>query len=105
MNPETMESNEAILLNSVLGITGEAGEVSDLIKKWCYHGHDLDVEKVRKEIGDILFYVSLMAVGVGSTLDEIAQMNIDKLSKRYPNGFSVEDSKLKRDENEGLGQI
>lgn len=98
MNPETLETKEGMLLNATLGLVGEAGEVADLIKKWCYHGHDLDLVKLKKELGDIQFYIALATSAVDEQLETIAQMNVDKLTARYPNGFSVEDSKLKKDE-------
>lgn len=102
MNPETLETKEGMLLNSTLGLSGESGEVADKIKKWCYHGHDLDITSIKKELGDCLFYVALGASAVDATLEEIAELNVTKLSARYPNGFCVEDSKLKKDEtNEG----
>ncbi len=98
MNPKTLGSRESVLMNGVLGLVGEAGEVADLIKKWCYHDHELDQQKVIKEIGDILFYVALTAVAMQIDLADVAQQNIDKLTLRYPNGFNVEDSKAKKDE-------
>lgn len=76
-----------------LGVAGEAGEVADLIKKVIGHDHDLDVIKVRAELGDVLFYVAAIADLVGLSLSEVAQANIDKLFQRYPNGFDPERSK------------
>ncbi len=99
VNPETMETKEGQLLNGVLGLVGEAGEVADLIKKWCYHKHDLDKEKISKELGDIQFYIALAANAFDIKLEDIAVQNIDKLNARYPTGvFTVEDSKEKKDE-------
>ncbi|MED3623246.1 nucleoside triphosphate pyrophosphohydrolase family protein [Neobacillus thermocopriae] len=80
------------LANYALGIAGEAGEVADLIKKNIFHGHDLSKEEINKELGDVLWYISQIARLVGLTLDEIATSNIDKLIRRYPNGFSSQDS-------------
>lgn len=71
-----------------LGITGEAGEVADLIKKNLGHGHQLDPEALKKELGDVLWYVQEVAYLAGFTLEEIAQANIQKLADRYPEGFS-----------------
>lgn len=76
-----------------LGITGEAGEVADLIKKHIGHGHDLDVNKLKLELGDVLWYVSGLAHVLGLSLSEIAEANLAKLNKRYPHGFSSEASK------------
>lgn len=80
------------LANYALGCTGEAGEVSDIVKKFVFHGHELNKEELRKELGDTLWYIALIAKTAGFTLDEVAAANIEKLSKRYKNGFSKEDS-------------
>lgn len=71
-----------------LGLTGEAGEVAEHIKKAVGHGHDLSVDDVKKELGDVLWYIAEVASIVNLSLDEIAQANIEKLRKRYPEGFS-----------------
>lgn len=75
-----------------LGIAGEAGEVADYLKKVVGHSHELDTLKVAKEIGDVLWYVALLADDIGLTLAEVATMNIEKLRARYPDGFKVSDS-------------
>jgi NTP pyrophosphatase (non-canonical NTP hydrolase) len=75
-----------------LGIAGEAGEVADLIKKRIGHGHPLDKERLKKELGDVLWYVSALATWAGMTLEDVAQANLDKLRARYPEGFSIERS-------------
>ena len=71
-----------------LGISGEAGEVTDYIKKVLFHGHELDREKVAKELGDVLWYIALFSEALGIDMDTIAGMNVEKLRKRYPEGFS-----------------
>ena len=63
-----------------------------MIKKWVYHGHDLDRVKLMKELGDILWYVAMMCESFGFSMDAIMQMNIDKLNARYPEGFSEQAS-------------
>lgn len=75
-----------------LGIAGEAGEVADIIKKHLFHGHPLDVSDVKKELGDVLWYIGSIAAACGLTLEDVATANIEKLRKRYPHGFSVEAS-------------
>lgn len=79
-----------------LGLAGESGEVADHIKKYVGHGHDLDVAKVNKECGDLLWYVAVIAHVLGLKLSEITAANIEKLRKRYPNGFSSEASKNRK---------
>lgn len=71
-----------------LGLTGEAGEAADIIKKHVGHGHVLDVNKLEKELGDVLWYVAATAAYMNVRLSSIAAKNIEKLQQRYPNGFS-----------------
>lgn len=75
-----------------LGLTGEAGEVADLIKKKVGHGHQIDTDELEKELGDVLWYIAALAHTFDLTLVEIAERNLAKLRKRYPNGFSSEAS-------------
>lgn len=81
-------SDNEQLLNQVIGLMGEAGEVLDLIKKYRYQGHDLDKKKLAEELGDVFFYLAGIATATGLDLSNIAQGNIDKLLKRYPEGFT-----------------
>lgn len=85
-------TNEDKLINAVFGLNGEAGEIADHIKKHMFQGHKLDGEKLVKELGDVLWYIALGAEALGINLEEVAQINIEKLKKRYPEGFSVERS-------------
>ena len=80
------------LQNAALGLAGESGEVADMIKKVSFQGHQLDEKHLAEEIGDILWYCALAATGLGIDLDDIAQGNVDKLMKRYPQGFDQERS-------------
>lgn len=81
-----------LLMNGVLGLNGESGEAADMVKKFRFQGHELDREKLAKELGDIMWYVSITAHALDYSLDEIMQMNVDKLIERYPNGFESERS-------------
>ena len=81
------------IFNAALGLTGEAGEFADLIKKINFHGHAKDTEHLIKELGDVLWYVVLAAQILDVDLETIMKKNIDKLLARYPNGFSEERSK------------
>lgn len=82
----TKRSNDK-LINGALGLAGEAGEVTDIIKKCMYQGHDIDPEKAMEELGDCLWYLAELASALQMTLGQIAQHNVDKLWKRYPTGF------------------
>lgn len=95
--PPNTEPGKALNLGA-LGLGGEAGEAIDLIKKHLFHGQPLDVEKLRKELGDVLWYVSAIATGAGLTLEEVAEANVEKLRKRYPEGFSPAASVARADE-------
>jgi NTP pyrophosphatase (non-canonical NTP hydrolase) len=76
-----------------LGIVGEAGEVAELIKKHLFHGHLLDRDKVISELGDVLWYITVLAAELNVPLEVLFEHNISKLRKRYPSGFSPEASK------------
>lgn len=75
-----------------LGVTGEGGEVADHIKKHLGHDHPLDKDLIRKELGDVMWYIAAMCTSLGLSLEDVAEKNIEKLTKRYPQGFSTEKS-------------
>lgn len=78
------------VLNGCLGLAGESGEVLDMVKKWVFHEKELDKDHLKKEIGDVMWYVAMLCESFGFSLDEILQMNVDKLRARYPEGFDPE---------------
>lgn len=80
------------LANAALGLAGEAGEVADTMKKHLFHGFPLDREALVKELGDCMWYIAMFATELGIGLDEIGNTNIEKLRRRYPDGFSEERS-------------
>jgi NTP pyrophosphatase (non-canonical NTP hydrolase) len=80
-----------------LGVGGEAGEVCEIIKKHIGHGQRLDKDKLTKEIGDVLWYLAALAHACDIEFEHVAQVNIEKLRARYPNGFTVEDSAKRAD--------
>lgn len=81
-----------LLLEGVMGLCGETGEVMDLVKKHIFQGHELDKNKVARELGDVAWYLVTAAQGIGYDLETVLQMNIDKLRARYPDGFEVDKS-------------
>ena len=88
------------VLYAAIGMCGEAGEVSELIKKYAYHGHTIDTEHLARELGDVLWYVSYMADLFGYSLGEIMAMNQEKLAKRYPDGkFDAERSRNRKEDD------
>ena len=83
-------SNNDLIINSGMGMSGESGEVNDRIKKWLYQGHDFDRDGIVNEAGDLLWYVAQLATAMDMSLAEIAERNIAKLRARYPAGFDAE---------------
>lgn len=81
-----------ILTNAVMGLCGESGEACDLVKKHLFHGHELDREALIKELGDVAWYLAEAAEALEIPLEEVFEKNIEKLKKRYPEGFSSERS-------------
>ena len=77
----------------LLLLAGEAAEAMEMIKKYRFHGHDLDYPKLKKELGDTLWYLAVLADLLGFSLDGVAQANIAKLERRYPDGFSADASR------------
>lgn len=87
-----------------MGLSGEAGELTDYLKKILFHGKNLDPENIKKELGDLLWYVSGLSSFFGFTLEEVAEANIKKLRARYPEGFSAAASEARAD-LEAAGQL
>ena len=83
---------QEVLLNGVMGLCGEAGEAIDLMKKHLHQGHALDREALLRELGDVAWYLAETAWALDASLEEVCQGNIDKLRRRYPEGFSREKS-------------
>ena len=81
-----------ILINGVMGLCGESGEAIDIVKKWLAQGHDLDRDKLAKELGDIAWYLAETATALGLDLEDVFAANIEKLKRRYPEGFRSERS-------------
>jgi len=82
---------------AILGLVGESGEVADLYKKAAYHNHDVTNDQYADELGDVLWYVQLLASCLGYTLQQLAERNVEKLRKRYPEGFDPERSRNRED--------
>lgn len=81
-----------MLINGVMGLCGESGEAIDIVKKHLAQGHDLDKEHLIKELGDIAWYIAETATALDVTLEEVLTRNIEKLKRRYPDGFAVSKS-------------
>ena len=90
LNPQL--SKKDVLINGVMGLCGESGEAIDIVKKYLAQGHDLDREGLIKELGDIAWYLAETATALDVSLEEVLERNIEKLRKRYPEGFDSERS-------------
>ena len=90
-------SKKDVLINGVMGLCGESGEVIDIVKKHLAQGHELDKDKIAKELGDVAWYLAEVAYALDLKLEDVLVMNIEKLKKRFPKGFNVEDSIIRKD--------
>ena len=94
-------ANVPQLITASHGISAEAGEFTEIVKKMLYQGkpyNEDNIRHLRLEISDILFYVQMACTALDVTLDEVIQMNFEKLSARYPEGtFTVSRSENRRD--------
>ena len=90
LNPELDKKD--VLINGVMGLCGESGEAIDIVKKWLAQGHELDKEKLAKELGDIAWYLAETATALDLNLEDVFEANIEKLKKRYPEGFDSQRS-------------
>jgi len=92
-SPQSTETPEMQLVLGGLGLCGEAGEFADHTKKVVFHGQKLNKEAAVKELGDVMWYLAFAARTIGSSLQEVIDGNVEKLSARYPDGvFSKERS-------------
>ena len=88
------------LLTGGIGICSEGGELLDLVKKVLFQGKEPTPElrkKIKLELGDVMWYVQQVLIWGGWSLNEVLHENINKLSGRYPEGFSVDKSENRED--------
>ena len=84
-------THEQMKDHALKGMVGEIGEINSIYQK-VYQGHEFDEEHVKKELGDLMWFIAEYCTAWGWNLDDICQMNIDKLRARFPNGFEVNKS-------------
>ena len=89
------------LLTAAVGMSAEAGEFTEIVKKIIFQGKAVNEENLfhlKRELGDIMWYVSQACIGLDISLEEVIQMNFEKLSARYPEGaFSIERSENRKE--------
>jgi NTP pyrophosphatase (non-canonical NTP hydrolase) len=88
MRTNSEEDNDLKIACAAMGLCGESGEVIDQLKKQLFQGHEPDYYKMDEEVGDVLWYIALYTSGRDMSINELAEKNIEKLKKRYPEGFS-----------------
>lgn len=80
-------SPELNLSNACIGLSGEVGEVNEMIKKAMFHGKALNIDALTLEIGDVLFYLAALCTELGIDMSSAAEANVEKLKERWPDGF------------------
>lgn len=80
-------ADETLLMNAVMGLNGEAGECIDIVKKWLFQGHYLDRKHLIEELGDVAWYLAVACESIDVPLSDCFDGVIEKLKKRYPDGF------------------
>lgn len=85
------------LEHALFGLSAETGEIHSIFQK-VYQGHPVKMADLIGEMGDLLWFLAELADVHGLTLDEIAAHNVDKLRRRYPDGFSEEESLHREDD-------
>lgn len=91
-----MTSEKAHIVHMAMGISGEAGELLDAVKKWAIYNKPLDGENILEELGDIEFYLEGFRQAIDVTRDAIVARNIAKLSERYGSGSYSDTQAIER---------
>lgn len=96
-DPVVITKGQYRMLLGVIGLLGEAGEIAEAIKKHIFHGHTLDLDKLKKELGDVSWYHNHLTIRTAKTcLDDVHEANIAKLKARYPEGHFSSDRSINR---------
>lgn len=96
-----LDSTTQNMLHMAVGISGEAGELLDAIKKVWIYNKEPDWQNIAEELGDLLFYIQGMANILGGNLAELMEQNMEKLKKRYPAGYTDAAAQARADKKEG----
>lgn len=87
-------SQEQTELHALHGLSGEVGEIHSLYQK-VYQGHEMDQEHLKKELGDLMWFIAELCTAKKWNLEDVMALNIEKLKARFPDGFE-EDKSLNR---------
>jgi NTP pyrophosphatase (non-canonical NTP hydrolase) len=90
-------SDEERLVDAAAGLAEEAGEVLGLVRKHAFMGHPLDRERLTRELGDALWCLAGVATCLDIRLDAVGAANVEKLRRRYPDGYSDDASRAPRE--------
>jgi len=89
------------LMTAAVGLCAEAGEFTEIVKKMVFQGKPVNEENIfhmKRELGDICWYLAQACMALDTTLDEVIEMNVDKLKSRYPGGtFDVHQSENRKE--------
>lgn len=96
---ETLTPEKCHLMHMLAGLMDEVGELSSPLKKHIFYNQDLDFENAKEEISDACFYLVGICNQLGFNLEDLLRQNQDKLSKRYPTGYSDQAAKERLDKN------
>lgn len=88
------------LLHGVIGLQTETGEIFDCLKKHLIYGKELDVTNMREELGDLMWYVSVILHSLNISFEQILDENISKLKTRYPVNFTEQAAMNRADKKE-----
>ena len=98
---EAEDADVCKLLTAALGLTAESGEFTEVVKKIILQGKPYNEDNVfhmKRELGDICWYIAQACMALDTSFDEIIEMNVDKLKKRYPGGeFNVHQSENRQE--------
>jgi NTP pyrophosphatase (non-canonical NTP hydrolase) len=82
------ETNDEKMAHALEGLISEVGEIADTIKKYKRYGKALDIDNLKEEIGDVDYYLSMLADSIRASRELCAVDNVEKLKRRYPDQFS-----------------
>jgi NTP pyrophosphatase (non-canonical NTP hydrolase) len=97
----TTDAQDTLKL-ALVGLFDELGEIAGPLKKYLWQGHPLDIAHLQEEVGDVLWYLATLCNALGIALAEACEVNIEKLRRRYPDGFSAESSRTRSGEHEAM---